>query len=68
MLQGLAELYNNVQLSDATLVVGESGGLITRIPAHRHILATHSRVWNRMWQCDMLEVAQHFPCNYSQES
>eukprot|EP00884_Botryococcus_braunii_P004067 jgi/Botrbrau1/13661/Bobra.0292s0010.1 len=55
MLKGLAELYNNVQLSDVTLVVGETDGYVTRIPAHRHILATHSLVWNRMWQCNMLE-------------
>ena len=42
-MEGL--LYSQ-QLSDVTLVVGAAA---KRIPAHRHILATHSCVFERMW-------------------
>lgn len=45
------KLYNNLYLSDVTLVVGG-----VRVPAHCHVLATHSSVFERMWDSWMKEA------------
>lgn len=50
-VQGMMELFNNPHLSDVTLVVEER-----QIPAHRHVLATHSHMFDRMWNHSMKEV------------
>lgn len=51
LLNSLRELYNTDHMSDMTLVVGGR-----RIPAHRHVLATHSIVFDRMLSTSMREV------------
>ncbi len=51
MLNSVMELYNNTHLSDVTLIVEDR-----QIPAHRHVLATHSRMFDRMWNHSMKEV------------
>lgn len=51
MLNSVMELYNNTHLSDMTLVVEDR-----QIPAHRHVLATHSSMFDRMWNHSMKEV------------
>lgn len=51
-LQGTAELFNNPHLSDVTLVVEDR-----QIPGHRHVLATHSHMFDRMWNHSMKEVS-----------
>lgn len=58
LLLGLSDLYRKSHLSDVTLVVGPHGGPCKAIPAHRQILSQHSRVWDAMWKCNMLEVWQ----------
>ena len=52
MLNSVMELYNNTHLSDVTLVVEDR-----HIPAHRHVLATHSQMFDRMWNHSMKEVS-----------
>ena len=52
MLNSVMELYNNTHLSDVTLIVEER-----QIPAHRHVLATHSQMFDRMWNHTMKEVS-----------
>jgi len=51
MLNSVMELYNNTHLSDMTLIVEDR-----QIPAHRHVLATHSSMFDRMWNHSMKEV------------
>ena len=51
-LQGVQELFNNPHLSDVTLLVEQR-----QIPAHRHVLATHSHMFDRMWNHSMKEVS-----------
>ena len=51
MLNGVMELFNSPHLSDITLIVDDR-----QIPAHRHVLATHSRMFDRMWNNSMKEV------------
>lgn len=51
MLNSVMELYNNTHLSDMTLIVEDR-----QIPAHRHVLATHSSMFDRMWNYSMKEV------------
>ena len=53
MLNSVMELYNNTHLSDVTLVVEDR-----QIPAHRHVLATHSQMFDRMWNHSMKEVSR----------
>lgn len=48
------KLYNNSYLSDVTLLVDG-----TRVPAHAHVLATHSSVFERMWDSRMREAETH---------
>ena len=55
MLHSVMELYNNHHLSDVTLIVDGR-----HIPAHRHVLATHSCMFDRMWNHSMKEVC--LPC------
>lgn len=51
-MQGVGELCGASHLSDVTLVIGSA-----RSPAHRNILAAHSRVFDRMWaHQDLQEV------------
>ncbi|GMH38370.1 hypothetical protein BSKO_06254 [Bryopsis sp. KO-2023] len=45
------KLYNDSYLSDVTLIVGEKS-----IPAHCHVLASHSSVFERMWGSWMKEA------------
>lgn len=45
------KMYNNPLHSDVSIVVGNS-----RIAAHRQVLATHSKVFQRMWEHDLREV------------
>ena len=52
MLNSVMELYNNTHLSDVTLVVEDR-----QMPAHRHVLATHSQMFDRMWNHSMKEVS-----------
>ena len=52
MLNSVMELYNNTHLSDVTLIVEDR-----QIPAHRHVLATHSQMFDRMWNHSMKEVS-----------
>lgn len=51
MLEHIMKMYNNPIHSDVTIVVGMS-----RIAAHRQVLATHSKVFQRMWEHDLMEV------------
>jgi hypothetical protein len=58
MLPGKAALLGSVRtlcgsehLADVCLVVGGR-----RMPAHRHVLGPHSRVFERMWSHSMSEV------------
>ncbi|KAL3161670.1 hypothetical protein ABBQ38_008771 [Trebouxia sp. C0009 RCD-2024] len=57
MLNSVMELYNNTHLSDVTLVVEDR-----HIPAHRHVLATHSQMFDRMWNHSMKEVETSEVC------
>ena len=54
MLNSVMELYNSTHLSDVTLVVQDR-----EIPAHRHVLATHSTMFDRMWNHSMKEVSMN---------
>ncbi len=52
LLRVAEEMYGDIVLSDATLVVGGD-----RIPVHRNVLAAHSSVFRTMWHhTDLLEV------------
>ena len=51
-VKGVMDLFNNTHLSDVTLVVEDKA-----IPAHRHVLATHSHMFDRMWNHSMKEVS-----------
>eukprot|EP00803_Ostreobium_quekettii_P009677 evm.model.scf_2193.2 EVM.evm.TU.scf_2193.2 scf_2193:7697-13170(-) len=48
------KLYKNTYLSDVTLVVEGN-----QVPAHAHVLATHSTVFERMWDSRMREMETH---------
>ena len=48
----MAELCGSEHLADVCLVVCG-----VRMPAHRHVLAPHSRVFARMWASAMSEVS-----------
>ena len=50
------KMYNNPLHSDVSIVVGAS-----RIAAHRQVLATHSKVFQRMWEHDLREVRPPAP-------
>lgn len=45
------KLYNSPYLSDVTLIVEDK-----KFPAHCHVLATHSSVFERMWESTMQEM------------
>jgi len=45
------KLYNSPYLSDVTLIVEDK-----KFPAHCHVLATHSSVFERMWESSMQEM------------
>ena len=51
LLKSVRDLFSAHHLSDVILIVKGR-----RIPAHRHVLATHSRVFERMWGSLMREV------------
>jgi len=51
LARSVQELYGSSNLADISLVVNGR-----RIPAHRHVLAPHSPVFERMWQHSMSEV------------
>lgn len=54
LLGSVRGLCGSEHLADVCLVVRGR-----RMPAHRHVLAPHSRVFERMWSNSMSEVA---PC------
>ena len=50
-MRSVQELYGSRSLADVSVIVcGRT------IPAHRHVLAPHSPVFERMWQHGMSEV------------
>lgn len=51
LLGSVRELCGSEHLADVCLVVSGK-----RMPAHRHVLAPHSRVFERMWSHSMAEV------------
>lgn len=52
LLGAVRELCGSEHLADVVLIVRGA-----RMPAHRHVLAPHSRVFARMWACAMAEAA-----------
>lgn len=59
LMRSVQELYGSSHLADVSLVVCGR-----HMPAHRHVLAPHSPVFERMWQHSMSEVhASWAPCN-----
>ena len=50
-MRSVQELYGSSHLADVSLVVCGR-----HMPAHRHVLAPHSPVFERMWQHPMSEA------------
>ena len=51
LMRSVQELYGSTHLADVSLVVCGR-----HMPAHRHVLAPHSPVFERMWQHPMSEA------------
>ena len=58
LLNNIMKMYNSPLHSDVSILVEES-----RIAAHRQVLATHSKVFQRMWEHDLQEVRFSFHSN-----
>ena len=55
LLNNIMKMYNSPLHSDVSILVEGS-----RIAAHRQVLATHSKVFQRMWEHDLQEVRLSF--------
>ena len=54
LVEQVAKMYGSPLHSDVAILVDR-----TRIPAHRHVLSTHSKVFQRMWEHEHSREVRH---------
>jgi len=63
IVEQVSKMYGSPLHSDVAILVDRC-----RIPAHRHVLSTHSKVFQRMWEHELREVELPPPLPYSSPS